>query len=820
MARKHDTPSPTDPTQESEAMWLPVAPTDVGQEVVFAATDVDRVADPSSGSISVSDSSFIPKISRTDGAVFAVFERIVTAKDWVRRKLIEEENLGARLIWAPVLFGGGCAAYFSLPREPLFFAFPGLLVLLTILFALSKRNSSVQLFLGCAFLIAAGVTGAQLKTHFVATYMLSDTLVATLSGTVQKKETRADGRVRYTITLTKIHDNAGRSGDLLSVKTVRLTARKGGPNFRVGDEITGRARLGPPPGPAFPGAYDFSFYNWFDGIGGSGFFLGPPKAAVPQSTASPAFTTAMRIAQLRSNIVEVIRNTLPGPAGGVAAALIVGDRSGVDTETNEALRKSGLAHILAISGLHMALVAATVIFVLRVLLASIPSVALRHPVRKWASGIALVAASVYLVLSGANISTQRAYIMVAIMLIAVLLDRKALTMRNVALAAFVVLILSPQAVLSPGFQMSFAAVAALIATFEVTMAQRRKRNIRYQSGFMGGVKRFAIRDIGGLAITSLVAGLATGLYAAYHFYRVAPFGLLANLLAMPLVSLAVMPLALISTLLMPFGLEAFPLKLLAVTTNWVVSIASWVATLEPRGGTGVVPTSTLLFGTMALLLACLMRTKLKLLCLPFFFLAGVTYSQKSFPDILILENGRQVGVITGQGKLNLLRPNAEKFSTNIWRSAFGTEFIQGKKIKRGKAGDGFRCDDFGCSVKVKDTILVHVKNTGRMIDDCRIADILVVPYRMPEPCAFMEKADRPVIVDAAKLRKNGAHALSIIQNPGGRPPDKDPSLSEASQQKFVQTGLDNFESRASSLIIQTAYPDGARPWNRHRRAEN
>ncbi len=208
--------------------------------------------------------------------------------------------------------------------------------------------------------------------------------------------------------------------------------------------------------------------------------------------------------------------------------------------------------MLAISGYHMAVVAGIAFFFIRAILALIPSFASRHPIKKWAALGALATGAFYLVLSGASVSTQRAYIMIAIVLIGVMIDRPALTFRTIAIAAFVVLLLAPQAVVHPSFQMSFAAALALIAAYQFGLPWRADAGTpaAARMALWGG------REVFGLIMASLVAGLATTPYSAFHFHRLAPYGVLANLLAMPVISVWVMPMGILGVLTMPFGFDA------------------------------------------------------------------------------------------------------------------------------------------------------------------------------------------------------------------------------------------------------------------------
>ncbi|MEL6504732.1 MAG: ComEC/Rec2 family competence protein [Pseudomonadota bacterium] len=746
--RQSKPPSPENVDGDgTEPHWLPVA-------------DPDLPIDRERSSPAWDHTHALPEQAFTPGPVRGSFFRLEFMRDrWVdalATAFERERERGAAFLWAPVLLAAGIALYFALPREPYWAAFPFFAFLAAIVVWRAPVGSKTALVSRILCLVAFGASVAQWHVSGTNTVMLSGLTTVTLKGVVEKAERRLDGSARYTINLTGVGAEWTTRDGHVKPDRVRLTARKGGPSIQAGETITGLARVGPPSGPAFPGAYDFSFQLWFDGIGGNGFLLGAPKRAVPAAKPGVSFTTTIN--GVRAAIAETIRTVLPGESGALATALIVGDRSGIPKETAEHLRRSGLAHILAISGLHMALVAATVLLTLRSLGAAIPKFALRYSVKKWASGGALVATAGYLMISGGSVSTQRAFIMIAIMLLAVMMDRRALTMRNVAIAAFLVLLLAPEALLSPGFQMSFAAVAALVATYE--QVSRWRSDQRSKPGVAGQKQRFAasmLRNITGLALTTLIAGLATGLFAAYHFYRIAPLGLIANLLAMPIVSILVMPMALISMLAMPFALEAAPLSAMALGVEWVNGVAQGVSKAGLEGGTGVISKTVLLLGSMALLIACLSRTWLKVFAVPFLSIAFVVSAQRTVPDILVLENGNQIGVFADDGSTKLLKPNAEKFSTRIWRQAHRPNTLPPAPAKRGSSD--FTCDTYGCSVRVRGLAVVHVLNTARLFEDCRVADVLVIPYAMPKACGGDQ---RPLVLDRTALARNGARALSVV----------------------------------------------------------
>ncbi|MBL6432452.1 MAG: ComEC/Rec2 family competence protein [Alphaproteobacteria bacterium] len=382
---------------------------------------------------------------------------------------------GRGLVWACLAFVFGIAVYFQLPREPSLLALLATTALLAVLFARAHRSGRGAVGLLALALILSGVTASSLRTAIVSAPVLERARSVTLTGFVEAAEVRAGGRTR--LTLRVVSAAPLREGD--RPKRVRVSLRGGSDSLlATGSAVRLRARLMPPATAVMPGGYDYSFRAFFDGVGASGFAFGDPEPA--DLGAVPWDLRAMSaIDGLRRAIAERILQVLgSGVAGGLAVALIVGDRSGIPPEVTEALRTAGLAHILAISGLHMALFSGAVFFAVRAVLAVSARLSQEQPIDLWAAGGALAAATFYLAISGGSIATQRAYVMIALVLAGRLLGRRALTLRNAALAAFLILLVTPEALLDPGFQMSFAAVVALIAAYEELTRRRRRTDPR------------------------------------------------------------------------------------------------------------------------------------------------------------------------------------------------------------------------------------------------------------------------------------------------------------------------------------------------------
>ncbi len=488
-----------------------------------------------------------------------------------------QERAGVR--WLAVAFCVGAAVYFVLPREPLFPALATLTLVFAGAAAVGYRRGGAWRPATLLAVFLAGATMAEIRVERLDGPQIERAVSASLSGRVVSNEGRVELRPR--IVLDRLASSAFESTPVPKQIRLTLSERYGLPP--LGSRVSLRARLMPVGGPIVPGGYDPHRAAFFDGIGGSGFLLGGWKLEEPAAR----FSADLAVARTRRAIKERIVAAEPGQAGPVAAALLVGDRSGLTEETKESLRIAGMAHILAISGLHMMLVAGTTYFALRALFALSPRLSLGFPIRKWAAVSALLVVTVYLALSGGGAATVRAYVMAAIVFGAILVDRPAISMRNLAIAAFVVVGLGPESVMEAGFQMSFGAVVALIAVWEYWrdrgVARLADRDVLPGSR----VLRAGWRSVFAVALTTIVAGLATGPFAAYHFERVASYSLIGNLLAAPLVSLVIMPFGLLALVAMPFGLESLPLAVMGRGIDALLAVAAWVESLpgaEMRAG--------------------------------------------------------------------------------------------------------------------------------------------------------------------------------------------------------------------------------------------
>jgi competence protein ComEC len=662
------------------------------------------------------------------------------------RNWTSAEGAPGRLMpWLPVAFGTGIAVYFAAPREPV------LWVVLLLMLAcagsailLRARPIGFCVALGLAT-AAAGFAAATFKTmligHPVLHHIASNVEIA---GFVEVREER-ERSDRIVVRALKIE--GGRLDE--APERVRLSVRKGTAPA-VGSFVTLKARLTPPLSPLRPGGYDFARDMYFQRIGASGFVLGTVKVIEPPAPPGLRLQASAAIQGLRDAIDARIRAVVPGDKGAIASALITGKRDAISSSVNEAMYISSLAHVLSISGYHMAVVAGVVFFVVRAMLALVPTFAARRPIKKWAALAALLAATFYLVLSGAEVATQRAYIMTAIVLAGVMVDRAALTLRTLAVAAFAVLLIAPEAVVHPSFQMSFAATLALIAAYErglPWMIAGAHTSLGARVALWGG------REVIALVLASLVAGLATMPYAAYHFHRLAPYGVIANLLAMPIVSIWVMPMGLLALIAIPFGSDGVLWRWMGDGIDWMIAVALWVAQLPGAvGRIAAFDVGPLLLGTAGLALLCLLKTPLRWTG-ALVVAAGCLWAvQTPLPDVLVAADGQSIAVRGSDGRLAILRGGNDSFATREWLAADGDS----RAINDASLLAGFTCDNAGCIGRLANGMLVALARAPAALEeDCRQAAVVVTPRMAPPGCAA-------TIIDRAALRASGAVALRLV----------------------------------------------------------
>ena len=658
---------------------------------------------------------------------------------------IADTGPGRLMPWLPVAFGFGIVIYFTAAREPALWAVLSL-TLASAAATVLLRARPIAFSAALALMAAvAGFAIATLKTTLIAHPVLHHVASnVEIAGYVEVREER-ERSDRIVVRALKIE--GGRLDE--APERVRLSVRKGTAP-PVGAYVTLKARLSPPLAPLRPGGYDFARDMYFQRIGASGFVLGAIKIAEAPAPKGRLLEASAAIQGLRDAIDGRIRAVIPGDKGAIASALITGKRDAITSPVNDAMYVSSLAHVLSISGYHMAVVAGVVFFVVRALLALVPTFANRRPIKKWAAFAALIAATLYLMLSGAEVATQRSYIMTTVVLVGVMVDRAALTLRTLAVAALAVLLIAPEAVVHPSFQMSFAATLALIAAYErglpwMIAGADTSRGARV--ALWGG------RELLALLLASLVAGLATTPYAAFHFHRLAPYGVLANLLAMPIVSIWVMPMGLLGLMAIPFGFDGALWKLMGDGIDWMIAVALWVAHLPGAvGRMAAFDTGPLLLVTAGIVLLCLLKTPLRWSGVILVVAGSIWAANTPQPDVLVSADAQALAVRGSDGRLAILRTGNDSFAAREWLAADGDERVPTDAGLR----EGFKCDQAACIGRLPDGILIAlVRAPPAFEEDCRRAAIVISPRTAPPSCAA-------IVIDRMKSRANGAAALRRI----------------------------------------------------------
>lgn len=653
------------------------------------------------------------------------------------------------LLWLPVLFATGAAVYLGWPGEPAPAAVAAVAAAPVVVIAISVRRhwpGEVTVLAVALLVTATGAVCAQWRAVLVSAPMLDRAMAPTgVAGRVTAID-HGDGRGRLRLSPVRVAGLA----DQDTPRAVRLSVRRPAwlATLSVGDWVTMRAGLLPPPEPVMPGGFDFRRRAFFDGLGALGYVTSAPAVMRAFRPDGPLDTARLAIERLRDRITARLRMALPGQAGMLAAALMTGDRAGLSDAVQQAMRESGLAHLLAISGLHVGMVAGILFFSVRLGLALMPSVALRVPIKKLAAVIALAGAFFYLLLAGATVPTQRAFLMTGIALLAILCDRSPLSIRLVAVSAAVVLVRHPEAVADVSFQMSFAAVIGLIATFEALRAGWH----RARSG-AGPIRRIGLY-VAGLTITSLVAGTATAPFALFHFGQVATYGVIGNLMAIPLMAFWIMPLGMIGLALMPVGLEVPALTAMGWGLDLLTAEAGRLADLPGAVlRSGQFPVSALALIAVGGLWVALWRRCWRWAGLVPVALGVAGAWAAPVPDIVVAGDGAPVALRLADGRVIATGPDRQSYERRAWARRLRASRIH--PWSRDADGQA-RCDRNGCMAVRKGYRVAVPTDPAGAAEDCRRAAVIVAGFALHTPCPG------PIVVIADRqLRRGGAHAVYL-----------------------------------------------------------
>ncbi|MEM9207463.1 MAG: ComEC/Rec2 family competence protein, partial [Pseudomonadota bacterium] len=634
---------------------------------------------------------------------------------------VDPDILEQPFLFVPWCLAIGITAYFAGVTSAVFPA-----VALTSLLLLAGRSPAADLrYAGSLLILAFAVTAVGYAASYSADARRGQPVL-----------TQKVGPVSVVADIMTVEPRSARGDAVISVSIKEAEKAPGleGHRFRLlldndhetpftGSTVAFRSIFFPPPQQHVPNGYEPAFWRYFQGYSGGGKII-----SEIETVSGPSGNFSVLAEHVRLGIRDRILSQMGSETGSVATAITTGFRGDLSEETKTKLRHSGLAHILAISGLHMSLMAGGVFFASRLaVLFFFPTRVSTHA-KQIAAAIAIVAATAYFSISGGAVSAERAFIMIVIVFTAILFGRPAITLRNVAIAATILLLIKPHMLFSVGFQMSFAATAALVAGYDRLRRSRHSKLLTKLATARGANKPLAsvALILAGLMVTSLLAGFATAPFAAFHFNQAAPYGLVGNLLAMPIFSFVVMPLAAISLMLMPVGLEFAPLWLMDHAIRIVIDTAAWVTALD--GAAMMVDQLPVLFMVGGILIAYLIVGARRV---PIFLLLAIAtvslvLADWRKPNLFVSTSGATVALTDDNGRLVTLSSRPNRYAIDRWAKTRGLNLPR-MASEHAKA----QCDDGGCAHQLASgTIIAYVTDPRSVRESCDIAQIVIVRFRV------------------------------------------------------------------------------------------
>ena len=636
--------------------------------------------------------------------------------------------------WVAVFLATGIGYWFSVSVEPgvTFYSF-GTICLCTCI-AVRLRGAEIYHPVAVAFgCVALGVLCAGLRGHLQASPMLDFRYYGPVEGRIIDIDRSQSDKLRLTLDQVVLE----RIAPARTPATVRVSLHGDQGHLRPipGMIVVMTAMLAAPEGPAEPGGFDFRRMAYFDRLGAVGYTRTPVLVM-----AEPA-EGAQVVNRLRTYLSNAIMTAVPGQSGAFASGVMTGDQSGISSDTVQALRSSNLSHLLAISGMNMAFITGFVFALIRYGVALIPPLALRVNSKKVAAIFALFVAAFYLALSGSNVATERAFITVVVMLGAVLMDRRALSLRTVAISAFVLLLWQPESLLAPGFQMSYAATVALIWGFGLFQNQIVREKL----------PRWTM-PLFTLVMSSVIAGAATAPFAAAHFNRLTEYGLIANLLTVPVMGAVVMPAGAVAALLAPFGLAGVALWVMDMGSRWILWIAHWIASLDGAvSGVYAPPALFLPVLSIGALWVILFQGRVRAWGLVPMAVAFTAWGMAGRPSMLISSDAVLVGMLGTEGRA-MSSAKGAGFSADSWLENDGDLAEQDVAAARA----GFNGPKGARSFDLAGVKGIHLKGKsamGLLAEACSKADFVVIAARVTDAPAGCK------VIDEAFLRQTGALAL-------------------------------------------------------------
>ncbi|MBR1648268.1 MAG: ComEC/Rec2 family competence protein [Alphaproteobacteria bacterium] len=590
------------------------------------------------------------------------------------------DNTNNGILWLPVLFGIGIGGYFCLPFEPSQWLTLALMEILLLTAFVARFHPQVLKIIACVGVVLAGFADIELKTLY-----LDKNLPEALNGRFYLQGTIINIDTNYNSRKRILLDNIKNfSGDSLKGR-YRLTVMRKNQKLKVGECVELTAEISPPMKADMVGGYQPDRKLFFEGINAQGYVLSEIYPIKCEKSINPFI---LKLHGLRENIKNKIAAVLPEDEAAIATAIITGNRELMKREQTSSYQDAGLSHFLSISGLHMSMIAGLTFFLIRLLMAFFPCLSLKYNSKKAAAVAGIIVSTLYLMISGFAVPAQRAYIMTFIVMWAVILERHAISMRSLMIAAMIILIFSPQMLINISFQLSFAAVVALVAFYEKCGGKIEQFIFNPEAGFIRRTFNTMIAYLLGIIVADLVASLATLPFTIYHFNRFSLYTSLTNLLAGPLIGFMIMPAILITLLSMPFGFYVWPLKVAGLGIKFLNEITSYVAGL-PSSVIEVYspPLIAMIAVTFGLLWLCLNNSKIRYWGLVLILGSALSLFMVEVPDMVVGDKGNTIALKNKYGCLQTLS-GGNRWMKENWRQKFVCKNgKEDKSLERPKLAD-------------------------------------------------------------------------------------------------------------------------------------
>ena len=654
--------------------------------------------------------------------------------------------------WLPVALAMGIVVYFSVPFEPSLWTLACFPMLGITAWMVRRMSWSAAIVLFVLTLVSLGFAAAQIETRLEERPMLdSDYASVPITGRVAMTEIMPDG-IRLTLSHPHIGDLAtNATPEKIRIKFNDLTLDDAPP---TGAEVTFYGRVGAFSDPVAPGATDFRWQAYFKHLGGLGWSFAKITVTDPSPPAlSLGEKFSLMFERARKTLSQHVYDHLSGDVAAMTATRLNGEQTAISPPVIEAMRIAGLAHLLSTSGFHVTIMALLIYFPIRAFLALIPFLALRYPIKKWAAVAAIFSATGYTLLVGSQAATLRSLIMTGLAMLAITLDRRTTPLRLVMMSAAIGMLIAPDAVMGPSFQMSFAAVFCLIVANQISWD--------WILGDMSDVVHSWLRSIaahmGGIVRTSLIATAATTPFAIYHFQSFSLYGFIANMAAIPITSFWIMPAILLAYVTAPFGCDGIFIDAaglgVALTIRIATTITSWPYSIFYLPAMPGCIFAAIVMGGLWL---CLWREKWRYLgVLP--IVIGLLYPLYiSPPDFFISPEGKEWGARLEDGTLAVSNIKHDKFAVTQWQQRLGNvPAIDAQALPLDHKE--IRCDDEGCIYRRKDMIVAMPTKETAALEDCAHADLVIAPFIIKD-CVAKQ------VFDSEAQSTHGAHAIYFNGN--------------------------------------------------------